>query len=329
VLTRALETFSERISRPSLSWAGAVTAALSIAAGALIFDALTPEIISVGLLYVALILIGFWFHHPKASLVLALFATALIILGHWITMPDNTPEWQAWLNRALAIGTVWLSAVFVWHIRVLEQKLKAQIEIADNLSREIEHRVGNELQLVASFLRLEATASSDDQSRDALRLAGSRVMVIGNIQRLLSRSAPSHTINSQYFLSALIREVRSVLPDPDQIGISISAVATELTSTTAVALGALMVELINNAIKHAFPGGMKGTVDVSFIVSADKYILECEDDGVGIERVEAPRGFGTRNTAHLAHLLGGSATCQSARRSDTRPGTAWRIVIPH
>jgi two-component sensor histidine kinase len=306
-----------------------VAASLLIATGALIFDALTPEIISVGLFYVALVLVGFWFHHPKASLVLALFATPLIILGRWVTMPDDTPEWQAWLNRGLAIGTVWLSAVFVWHIRVLEQKLKAQVEIADNLSREMEHRVGNELQLVTSFLWLEATASSDDQSRDALRLAGSRVAAIGNIQRLLSRSTPSHTINSQCFLSGLIGEVRSTLPDPDQIGISVHAVAIELTSRTAVAVGALMVELINNAIKHAFPGGMTGTVDVSFIVSADKYILECKDDGVGIERVEAPRGFGTRNTARLAHLLGGSATCQSARPSDTRPGTTWRIVIPH
>src|SRR5262249_59870066 len=162
--------------------------------------ALTPEIISVGLFYVALVLVGFWFHHPKASLVLALFATPLIILGRWVTMPDNTPEWQAWLNRELAIGTVWLSAVFVWHIRVLEQKLKAQIEIADNLSREMEHRVGNELQLVASFLRLEATASSDDQSRDALRLAGSRVMVIGNIQRRLSRAGASHAVDGEDFL---------------------------------------------------------------------------------------------------------------------------------
>ena len=142
---------------------GASVAAALIAAGALTFDAMTPQIISVGTAYLCLTLIGYWFPEPKASLGLALLATALIILGYWITVPDITPPWQAWLNRALACCTVWLTAVFVWRIRVLEQKLQLQIDLANSLSHEMEHRIANHLQLVASFLGLQAKASCNEE----------------------------------------------------------------------------------------------------------------------------------------------------------------------
>jgi two-component sensor histidine kinase len=154
-------------------------------------------------------------------------------------------------------------------------------------------------------------------------------MVIGNIQRLLSHSAPSHMINSKEFISALIGQVRSALPDRDQVGITIRADAAELTSTMAIALGALLVEVINNAIKHAFPDAMQGIVTVSFTVSKENYVLQCKDDGVGIDGGQAPHGFGTQNIADLARLMRASITCQPARQSNTRPGTMWRLVIPH
>src|SRR5262249_4503034 len=50
--------------------------------------------------------------------------TPLIIIGHWISIPESTPELQSWMNRGISIGSVWLTAVFVWRIRVLEQKLR-------------------------------------------------------------------------------------------------------------------------------------------------------------------------------------------------------------
>lgn len=59
------------------SWGLITIAAVFVAAGALAFDALTPQIVSVGFFYVGLVLIGFWFPNPKAALVLALLATPL------------------------------------------------------------------------------------------------------------------------------------------------------------------------------------------------------------------------------------------------------------
>ncbi len=326
--------FSERISRLRVAaqcwppWGSAAIAAVLVGAGALMFDALTPQIISVGIFYVGLIFIGFWFSNAKAALFLALLATPLVIVGYWITIPDNAPAWQALLNRALTIGTVWITAVFVWHIRVLEENLQREMDITKALSREMNHRVGNHLQLVSSFLRQQARSSRNEELRCALELADSRVMVIGKIQRLLSHSEPSQLVDSRAFIMAIVEEMRSALPGFNQVDIAAHADSAKLTSMRAIALGALLLELINNALKYAFPNGMRGMLTVSFSVSGNKYIAEFKDDGVGLAHGHAPEGFGTKNVEDLARLMGGSITCQPACQSDTRPGTKWRLVMP-
>jgi two-component sensor histidine kinase len=331
---RLLGMLGERIGRLQAvtqrwpSWGGAAIVALFVVAAALTFDALTPQIISVGTLYAGLVLLGFWFPKPKAALALALLATPLIIAGYWITIPDSIPAWQAWLNRALAIGTVWFTAVFVWHIRVLEGNLQRQMDITKALSREMTHRVGNHLQLVSSFLMHQARSSCNEEVRRALERAGSRVMVIGNIQRLLSHSVPSRMIDSREFIMKVVDEVRLALPNSNQVDIVARADSAELTSMRAIAIGALLLELINNALKYAFPEGMKGMLTVNFTVSGNKNIIEFEDDGIGIAHGHTPDGFGTRNVEDLSRLLEGSITCQPACKSDSRPGTKWRLVIP-
>jgi PAS domain-containing protein len=98
----------------------------------MIFDALTPQVVSVTMLYTVLVLIGYWPPQPRAALALALLATLLIIIGHWFSTPESTPEWQSWMNRGISIGDVWLVAVFVWLIRVLEQKLKWLASIVEH-----------------------------------------------------------------------------------------------------------------------------------------------------------------------------------------------------
>jgi hypothetical protein len=90
--------------------AGPFVAVALAAAGGLIFEAMTPELISVTLFYVSVVLAGYWFPQPKAPLALILPAVLLIIIGHWIAIPGEAPNWEAWLNRGLSIGTVSLPA---------------------------------------------------------------------------------------------------------------------------------------------------------------------------------------------------------------------------
>jgi PAS domain S-box-containing protein len=118
------------------SWGGPAAVTL-VAAAAVILDALTPQAVSVTAGYVGLVLIGYWLPGPRAALTLALLATPLIVVGHSISIPDSTPEWQGWMNRGSSIGSVWLTAIFVWRIRVLEQDLQRQLGIVTDQLRQI------------------------------------------------------------------------------------------------------------------------------------------------------------------------------------------------
>jgi len=58
-----------------------------------------------------------------------------MIIGHWLPIPESTPEWQSWMELGISIGGVWLVGVFVWRIRVLEQKLRwlaSVVEFSDD-----------------------------------------------------------------------------------------------------------------------------------------------------------------------------------------------------
>ncbi len=69
-------------STPLLRSLGGPAAVTLVAAGGLIFDALTPQVISVTAVYLGPVLLGYWL--PQAVLALALLATLLIIIGHWV-----------------------------------------------------------------------------------------------------------------------------------------------------------------------------------------------------------------------------------------------------
>jgi PAS domain S-box-containing protein len=120
--------FQRRTKHPRF-WVATVAVAL-LGAGGLIFDAATPREVTVGAFYVGMVLLGFWYPQQKAALGLALLSTPLVILGHWISIPSGAPAWLSWMNRSVALGGVWLTAIFVWRIRVL-------VDLTSSLSGEV------------------------------------------------------------------------------------------------------------------------------------------------------------------------------------------------
>jgi signal transduction histidine kinase len=124
-----------------------------VAAIALMSDALTPQMIAVEVLYVGVVLTGFWFPKPATALTLALLASVLIIIGYWLAIPDNAPPWAAWTNRVLAIFSVWMTAFFVWYIRNLQDALQTQIGVGKIAEHALQSK-GHDLEdLVAARTR--------------------------------------------------------------------------------------------------------------------------------------------------------------------------------
>lgn len=114
----------------------AVVAAVAIGACGFVFDALTPRGACVSMFYVATVFAGFWIPNPRAPFALALAATVLVVLGHLLSSDGAIPLWMSRTNFMLTVGNIWLAGVFVWRLRLVEQELHRQIDVARRLSAE-------------------------------------------------------------------------------------------------------------------------------------------------------------------------------------------------
>jgi two-component sensor histidine kinase len=308
--------------------------ATAIAAAGLAFDLLMGRVGASGAPYTLLVLCGFWFPQKKAAYMLAGVATCLTLADAALSSSSRDLV-ASTVNWVLNLAIFWMIAAFIHHMREIEASLKAETQRANLLLHEVNHRVANKLQFVLSFLRSQSRHLRNEEARKALDAVASRVLAVTALQRHIATmmtEAPAVRIDT--FISAIAGDLRKTLPDPNLFKITVQAEPVEFAGADTVAFGLIMNELITNAIKHGFPGRMKGSIAVRFASQPDggAYVFEVEDDGVGMEpKAEAsPDGEpGSPIVRELANLIGGSVVYEPARPDDTRrPGTRCRLVLP-
>ena len=104
-----------------------------IAAAILLFDILLPLGIAAGVPYVALVLVGMWFHNARAILYLAACGTVLMIAGYFLS-PELGIPWMVLTNRALAFFAIWVTALLAFQSKQRELALR-------QAGKELENRV--------------------------------------------------------------------------------------------------------------------------------------------------------------------------------------------
>jgi len=178
---------------------------------------------------------------------------------------------------------------------------------------EADHRVANSLMLVASLLRGQAREMAKlpyvtgSEIKAALDDAAARVDAISQLHRLLSSSPNTESADSAAYLRGIGEAARRF----GAIGTSITvnydlANNLPLDPRRLSALGMLTSEAIINALKHAHPSGVDGTISVGFRKIGDECVLLIEDDGVGLPDGFNPMsdgGLGFRTMRQLALQL--------------------------
>jgi chemotaxis protein methyltransferase CheR len=198
----------------------------------------------------------------------------------------------------------------------------------DLLLQEMNHRVNNSLQIIASILLLKAHTVQSEDTRRHLKDAHERVMAVATVQEQLHPTPFGTQIETKSYLEKLCESLAASMILEDQpISIRVEAGEGATTSEQAVSMGLIATELVINALKHAFPGGTKGTIVVGFQSSATAWRLSVSDDGVGISShlADTPvrSGLGTSIVEALTRQLGGRIST-----SETSPGTTVSVTVP-
>src|SRR6202008_2499554 len=172
------------------------------------------------------------------------------------------------------------------------------------LLREVNHRVGNSLQIIASLLALQANSSTQDDVKTALTKAMGRVAAVAQVHRRLYTSHDLKSVLLNQYLDALLEDLRRSAEGNRMSRLILNPAAVEIDPARAVAIGIIVNELVMNAVKNACPDGA-GPIHVDLTARGDDLLLSIADDGVGLKVKSNPRstGMGRRIVTAMAQKL--------------------------
>jgi len=186
------------------------------------------------------------------------------------------------------------------------------------LLQELQHRVANSLQIIASVLMQNARNVQSDESRSHLFDAHHRVMSVAAMQQQLAASRVGNVELRPYFKALCDSIGASMIRDHNQLSLTVSVDDSIIPADVSVSLGLIVTELVINALKHAFPENRQGKINVDYRSHGANWTLSVIDNGVGMSTKESIKpGLGTSIVQALAMQLHASIEV-----ADAKPGTA-------
>jgi two-component sensor histidine kinase len=207
-----------------------------------------------------------------------------------------------------------------WAIELEKENLQKQtdelLKQKEMLLAEMQHRIVNSLQIIASILMLKAKAVTSVETREHLKDAHRRVMSVAAVQQHLSRAGIDDLIEIAPYLLKLCASLSESMIGEDSLAmIEVSADEGKVLASSAVSIGLIVTELVINALKYAFPMNKEGKVTVRYQVNGTDWNLSVSDNGVGRpETGAAPTkgGLGTSLVNALAQQLEAQVKIESS-----------------
>jgi two-component sensor histidine kinase len=206
-----------------------------------------------------------------------------------------------------------------------EQTLQAALEHQQVLIKEINHRVKNSLQLVGSMFRLQEKSSDEPQLVRSLQEAYGRINAIARVHERLYRDSDVGNVDLGAYLTDVCNDLKGIT-SPHEI-VFTAPEKMRMSTDRSIPVALLVVELVTNAAKHAYPEGNSGLIAVRLAWLGDKTIsISVRDEGSGLPDgfdLEQCRGLGM--TITRAFLQQSGATLAVNRM---QLGTEFVVEVP-
>jgi PAS domain S-box-containing protein len=207
-----------------------------------------------------------------------------------------------------------------------EDALRTSLKEKDLLLREIHHRVKNNLQVVSSLLRLQASAHDDPALSQALQEAQERVQAIAFVHQKLKHAPNFSQLDLPAYVQTLVeRLVRSYASVPSLIDLQVKVTDVDIGPDAPVPFGLILNELVANALQHAFPPGEGGSLDIEIGLESNGWVsLRVADSGRGLPDAVAldKGGLGFQLVRALTDQLGGTIELERRR------GASFLLTFP-
>jgi len=218
--------------------------------------------------------------------------------------------------------TILLGMEDVTERRALEREKDELLQQKDVLLEELQHRIANSLQIIASIILLKARAVQSEETRLHLQDTHKRVLSIAAVQKQLHAVGLGDPVEIMPYLSGLCDALaRSMIDDNRPISLKVLGEGGTGTSRQAESLGLIVTELVMNALKHAFPDeDARGQITVAYDTAGTDWKLSVVDNGIGKPDgvfAQGKAGLGTSIIKALAHQLDAKVVTSSDLRGTT------------
>ena len=195
--------------------------------------------------------------------------------------------------------------------RAAGREIANLLQQKETLLQEMQHRIANSLQIIASLLTLKSRAVQSEETRLHLMDAQRRIMSVAAVQQQLLASGHGGQIEIGPYLARLCETLAASMTDENRpVSLRVQADAGTASSADAGSIGLIVTELVINAFKHAFVGDRAaGQLVVAYEAADTGWRLAVSDNGIGTPQAHlgparTGSGLGTIIVEALAKQLG-------------------------
>jgi PAS domain S-box-containing protein len=215
------------------------------------------------------------------------------------------------------------------HRKKAEIKLRESLKEKTVLLQEIHHRVKNNMQLIASLLRLQASRTQNEEYRQLVDVSYQRIRSMALVHESLYRMENLARIDFADYTDRLVSHLYAAYFTQERkkkIKVNVDVQNVFLDINQAIPCGLILNELVSNAFKYAFVGRNSGKLEVVMHPQGRKdYRLEVSDNGIGLPPevdLNNLRTLGLQIVVDLVKQLEGRLEV------DREEGTSFAIIFP-
>lgn len=255
---------------------------------------------------------------------------------------DSTPFWNALYISPVVDETGELQFFFASQLDVTDRKdnelqiraakerfekavqertaeLQEALQKQTVLAHEIDHRVKNNLQMIASLVVMQSRTITDPESRASMQAMLTRVEALSTAHRRLYQTKDTTSFDLADFIRDLVGDLVSAFGD-GKLDLHLDLESHDMPADKAAPLALIVNELVTNALKHAFADREGGKLGIRVYRPNGKLRIEVSDDGHGMNGKKDASSFGLRLVSSLARQLQAEIEWL-----DNGPGTKVRI----
>jgi PAS domain S-box-containing protein len=165
-----------------------------------------------------------------------------------------------------------------------EKKLKTALKEKEVLLKELYHRTKNNMQVIVSFLKIQASYSNDENFNILVKDIILRIKSMSLAHQMLYKSKDLSSINFSGYIKELVESIMEFNNvKKESVSVEFDLEKFDVLIDVAIPCGMVVNELITNIFKYAFPDNVSGKIFIKIKKEHDFINIIISDNGIGIK----------------------------------------------